>query len=378
MSTDDIQRRLGAEPQRLRTPSAPPVEAVIDRARTARARRRSTFTAAVAALAAAAAATPILATGAPWRDHPGGRSATISVNAPHLDAHGGTVFSGVDDGKKWSVSVPAGTCASRQGEINACGPGPDAQHGSPADIGSTVFTASPVTYWVHLRPDVAHLTVELTDAEQLTLVPATIGNTPAAMFELTRRVGITRITAYAPDGSMIAYSIPYQGPADAKIAMWYRPGETPTQPQAAGTITSTIHGAVNKLYKGGPSVTVQVNTGPFGICYTTRQLSGDQQPVPVTSCRPLPTSRPITTTTDDGIPSDGLWWVALGGLVDNSVDHVDFNLSTGTFRVPATRIGGFTFAVGIVGTGGSGFTNISRTAYDAAGHVLTTTPQPTK
>lgn len=377
MSTDDIQRRLGAEPQRLRTPSAP-VEAVIDRARAARARRRSALIAAAAALAVAGVATPILVAGASGRDDPAGGSAMISVNAPRLDAHGGTVFSGVDDGKKWSVSVPAGACASRQGELNACGPGLDVRHDNPADIGSAAFTASPIRYWVRLRPDVARLTVDLTDAEQLTLTPATIGNTPAAMFELTRRVGITRIAAYAADGGMIAYSIPYQSPTDAKIAMWYRPGETPAQPQAAGTITSTIHGAVNRLFKGGPSVTMQVHTGPFGICYTIQQASNNQQPVPVTTCRPLPTTQPRANTTDDGIPSDGLWWVALGGLVDNNVDHVDFILSTGTFRVPVTRIGGFTFAVCIAGTGESGFTNIGRTAYDAADHVLTYTPQPIK
>ncbi|NUR57284.1 MAG: hypothetical protein HOV87_01020, partial [Catenulispora sp.] len=54
-NTDDIERLISAESGRLRTPAAP-VEAVIGRARTVRARRRAAGTTVLAVAAAGAVA----------------------------------------------------------------------------------------------------------------------------------------------------------------------------------------------------------------------------------------------------------------------------------------------------------------------------------
>ena len=381
MSIEDLQHRISAEPGRLPAPPAP-VEAVIGRARAVRARRRATRTAALAVVAVAGVATPVLAGAGPWRDgSAAGGGAAVSVNPPKVDKHGGTVFSGSADGKKWSVSVAAGGCATGDGDLfDYCLQGRAAGQGAAADLASTVqtYTSAPIKYRIGLRADVARADVDLTDGERLSLTPAKILDTPMAAFEVPRRVGISRVTAYGADGRVVAYSIAYQSPTDAQLAMWYRPDETPTQPLAAGTITATV--------KGVPA-NVEVHTGPFGICYTIQHPNSpdDKKKVPNTTCQPLPSATtpappasPDRGPMGDNLPSNAPWWVALGGLVDNGVDHVDFALSTGTFRVSTVRIGGFSFAVCIVAFGTNGFTMIGRTFYDASGHVLSYEPSPVK
>jgi hypothetical protein len=373
-----LEHRISAEPGRLTTPPAP-VEAVIGRARTVRARRRATGTAALAALAVAGVAVPVLSGTGPWRHDPAGGGAAVTVNTPRIDEHGGTVFSGSTDGKKWSVSVAAGACASDDGDRVGCLRASDSEQALAAQLSSSVQTdsASPIRYRIRLRSDVARVDVDLTDGERLPLSAARVGVTRMAVFEVPRRAGIGRVTAYAADGGVIAYSIAYQSPTDAQLAMWYRPGEAATQPQAAGTITATVEGT---------AASVQVHTGPFGICYTADQHNpGDKKGFPVTFCQPLPTATTVPSAAEvvrapmgDNVPGNPPWWVALGGLVDDRVDHVDFALSSGTFRASTVRIGGFSFAVCIVDFGKTGFTMIGRTFYDAAGHVLSYEPAPIK
>lgn len=380
MSIEDLQHRISAEPGRLPAPPAP-VEAVIGRARAVRARRRATRTAALAVVAVAGVATPVLAGVGPGRDgSAAGGGAAVSVNPPKVDKHGGTVFSGSADGKKWSVSVAAGRCATDDGDLFGCLHGWAPGQGAAADLFSTFqsYTSAPIKYRIRLRPDVARADVDLTDGERLSLTPAKILDTPIAVFEVPRRVGISRVTAYGADGRVVAYSIAYQSPTDAQLAMWYRPDETPTQPVAAGTITATL--------KGVPA-NVEVHTGPFGICYTIQHQNSpdDKKMVPNTTCQPLPSATtpappagPDHGPMGDDLPSNAPRWVALGGLVDNGVDHVDFALSTGTFRASTVRIGGFSFAVCIIDFGANGFTMIGRTFYDASGHVLSYEPSPVK
>lgn len=379
MSIEDLEHRISAEPGRLPAPPAP-VEAVIGRARAVRARRRATRTAALAVVAVAGVATPVLTGVRPWQQHAAdGGGPSVTVNTPRIDKHRGTVFSGSTDGKKWSVSVAAGTCAADDGDFVGCLRASDSEQVLAAQLSSNVQTdsASPIRYRIRLRADVARVDVDLTDGERLPLTAARIGDTRIAVFEVPRRAGIGRVTAYAADGGVIAYSIAYQSPTDAQLAMWYRPGEAATQPTAAGTITATIKGT---------AATVQVHTGPFGICYTAdHQNPGDKKAFPDTFCQPLPTATGAAPTADavrapmgDNVPGNPPWWVALGGLVDDRVDHVDFGLSTGTFRASTVHIGGFSFAVCIVDFGTKGFTMIGRTFYDAAGHVLSYEPSPIK
>ena len=75
------------------------------------------------------------------------------------------------------------------------------------------------------------------------------------------------------------------------------------------------------------------------------------------------------------MPARRLDWVALGGRVDSRVDHVDFELSTGTIRVQAVRIGGYSFAVCF---DDYGFQTLGETSYDASGHVIDHEQTPTK
>lgn len=354
----DLQRHLDEELNRLQ-PRPLPAEAVYERARAIRHTRR--VRGAAGALVTAAVlgmSLPVLGSMKPWQSAAGGGNA-VTVNAPHTDKKGRYVFSGSEEGKHWSVTVAPGDCLSRTDFVIACGSGAIDDPAAFTDAATTT-PGSPTKYAVYFRSDIARIDVGLSDGEQVVLSPGTVHSNKVALLVVPSKIGISRIDAYANDGSLVAYSIPFQADGMAHIAMWYSPGETPTQSEASGTITG-------RTPQGKPA-SVDVRIGPFGICYTVAQRP-EPRAISATNCRPL------TALGSDDVPPRSLDWLALGGRVDGLVDHVDYELTTGTIRAQVVHIDRYSFAVCFADFG---FQELGKTAFDASGNVLAYSLPPTK
>ena len=337
-------------------PRPVPTEAVHGRARAIR-RTRRVWAAGTLATAA------VLGTGLSVLNPMGlrlsadGGGNTVTVNAPHTDAKGRSVFAGSEEGKRWSVAVAPGECPSHDGFAEACSGSPG---NDPVELAAATSAGSTTTYAVFFRSDIARIDMTLSDGEQVTLLPGTVHGNRVALLVMPPKIGITRAGAYAADGRLVAYSISFQADGVAHLAMWYLPDETPMQPEASGTITGTT--------PKGQKASVDVHIGPFGFCYTVTQRPTPGA-IPATNCRPL------TAPGSDDVPPRDLDWVALGGRVDGQANHVDFELSTGTVRVPVVHIGGYSFAVCFEDYG---FTVLGKTTYDASGQVIDHTQLPAK
>jgi hypothetical protein len=356
--TDDelsLQRHLDEELNRLQ-PGPVPTEAVYSRAGAIRHTRRMWAAGVLTTAAVLGTALPVLGSMGLRQSAAGGANA-IAVNAPHTDMNGRYVFSGSQEGKRWSVTVAPGSCPTAEDFTAACSgrPGDD-----PAEFAYAGSADSPTTYAVFFRSEIARIDVGFSDGEQVPLLPGIVRGNRVALLVVPPKIGITRVDAYAADGSPVAYSIPFAADGLAHFAMWYHPDQTPTQPEASGTITGVTQ-------KGKPA-SVDVRIGPFGICYTVAQR-------PALGATADTNCRPLTAPESDDVPARRLDWVALGGRVDSRVDHVDFELSTGTIRVQAVRIGGYSFAVCF---DDYGFQTLGETSYDASGHVIDHEQTPTK
>lgn len=351
-----LERRLDEELNQLQ-PRPVPSEAVYGRARAIRRKRRVWAAGAVATATVLGASVPVLGPTRLGLGHSAaGSGNSVTVNAPRTDTKGRSVFSGSEDGKRWSVAVAPGGCPSG-GFAAACNgqPGDD-----PAEFSYFASTGSPTTYAVFFRSDVARIDVALSDGEQVTLLPGTVRGNRVGLVVIPPKIAITRLDTYTADGSLVAYSIPFQTDGVAHFAMWYRPGESAAQPEASGTITGTT--------PKGTKASVGVRIGPFGICYTVAQR-------PTSGATPITNCLPLTTQESDDVPPRNFDWVALGGRVDGRADHTDFKMSTGTIRVPVVYIGMYAFTVCFEDYG---FTTVGRTTYDTFGNVLSYTQTPTK
>ncbi|ACU69079.1 hypothetical protein Caci_0124 [Catenulispora acidiphila DSM 44928] len=358
--TDDelaLQRDLDEELNRLQ-PRPVPTEAVYGRARELRRTRRMWAAGVLATAAVVGTSLPILGSMGLRQNAAGGGQA-VTVNTPHTDKKGRYVFSGSEEGKRWSTTVAPGDCPS-SGSFNlnvAC----NASSGSdPAELSYAAPAGLPTTYAIYFRSDIARIDMTLSDGGQATLVPGIVRGNRVALVVIPPKIEITRVDVFAADGSPVGFSIPFQADGMAHLAMWYQPGQTPTQPEASGTITG--------ITQKGEHASVGVRIGPFGICYTVAQRSTPGA-VPITNCRPF------SAAASDDVPPNPPDWVALGGLVDDRVDHVDFALTTGTIRVQTVRIGAYSFAVGFADYS---FTSLGETAYDASGHVIDREQTPSK
>jgi hypothetical protein len=347
--TDDelaLQRYLDEELNRLQ-PRPVPSEAVYGRARAIRHTRRAWAAGTVAAAAVVGTALPSLGLIGPRHIAPAGGT-TVTVDAPHADKKGGYVFSGSAEGKRWTIKAAPGGCPSEGRYTVVCSgrPGDD-----PADFASAGSAGSTTTYEVFFGSKTTRIGVALSDGEQVSLLPGVVQGNLVALLEVPPKLGITRVDAYAVDGSPIAYSIPFQADGMAHFAMWYQSGQVPTQAEASGTITGTT--------QSGKPASVEVRIGPFGICYTVAPRPAPGA-IPTTNCQSL-------TAPSDDIPSRFPDWVAVGGRVNERVAYVDFMLSTGTIRAQSVRIGGYAFAVGFADFG---FQSLGEVDYDGAGYVV--------
>ena len=219
--TDDelaLQRYLDEELNRLQ-PRPVPSEAVYGRARAIRHTRRVWAAGTVAAAAVLGTTFPVLGTMGPWHNAAAG-GAAVTVDAPHTDQKGRYVFSGSAAGKHWTITAVPGVCPSGAGSTAVCGESPGS---GPADFSSIASAGSPTQYTVFFGTKTTRLDMVFSDGEEVVLLPGVTQGRRAAMVEVPRQLGIVRLDAYAADGSLIAYSVPFQADGLAQFVMWYQP-----------------------------------------------------------------------------------------------------------------------------------------------------------
>lgn len=289
-----LRHHLDDELNRLQ-PHPVPTEAVYSRARAIRHTRRAWAAGALATAAVLGTSLPILGSG--LRQSAAGGGNTVTVNTPHTDAKGRSVFSGSEGGRHWSVTIAPGECPSTEDFSEACNGAPA---NDPAEFGFSESTRS-TNYAVFFRSDIARIDMTLGDGQEVTLLPATVRGNRVGLVLVPPKTAIARVDAYAADGSLVAYSIPFQTDGVAHFAMWYKPDQLPTQPEASGTITGTT--------PKGQKASVDVRIGPFGFCYTVAQRPLPN-PMSTTNCVPL------TSPGSDDVPPRNFDWVALGSRVD--------------------------------------------------------------
>jgi len=205
---------------------------------------------------------------------------------------------------------------------------------------------APTLFIAELRPDVNHVTVTGTDGTVRTPAVAEVSDHRYAFFAVPDGQGIARIDAYAPDGTIIAYTLPYKGPDNRPpgvIGSWYPAGTTPTQAAVRRTLFSEATAT---------PLTVTVDMGPFGVCYW---LSGPQQggDGPVMNYGPECHSAtpPDPTELTPRIYPFGRRLLLLDE-VNNVVDYAEATLSDGsTARLTPVRIGGHSFVVTFLADG---------------------------
>ena len=123
---------------------------------------------------------------------------------------------------------------------------------------------SPTTYAVFFRSrDRADRRRDSAMANRCRCCQASCKETGSPCWWCRRRSGSPESTPTLRTGVQSRTPYPFAADGLAHFAMWYHPDQTPTQPEASGTITGVTQ-------KGKPA-SVDVRIGPFGICYTVAQ-----------------------------------------------------------------------------------------------------------
>lgn len=356
LNDETLEERLHQDLERVQ-PGLVPMEALIGRGRTIKARRRAGFAAGLAAVAALAVGAPVALSGG------GGSSATSGTAKRQIVLASGTV-----GGKKWSFVT--GEPAS-----NGCVTGYWGDFSGAVCLGFMPATTDPVSltstgpgggaslFVAGLRPDVDHVTVTGTDGMVRTPTVVQFSGRRYTFFALAPKQGIARLDAYGADAKAIAYTIPYNGPGNTPpglIAFWYPAGTTPTQKAVKQTLFSDT-----KSYSA--PVTATVDMGPFGVCFLLSVPQGlARGGLFGPDCHSLTPPDPTSLTSLRSYPI-GARKLFLGE-VNTAVDHVDVTLSdASTARLTPIRIGGHSFVVTFVAAGLD--YGVVR-AYDASGNQL--------
>ena len=357
LNDETLEERLHQDLDRLQ-PGVVPMEALIGRGRTIKARRRAGFAAGLAAVAALAIGAPVVLGG--------GGSSRVSAAG-----HRTVLASGTIDGKEWSFVTedPApkgcpGYVSARWGTTNA-----DTCVVQMHAVADPVFLTSGggmgvASFFIaQLRPDVDHVTVTGADGKVQTPTVAQLSGRRYALFALPAKQGIARLDAYAADGKAIAYAIPYNEPDRplSLIESWYPAGTTPTQAAVKQIIFSGTMPPASTL------VTATVDMGPFGVCFLVsvpQGLDGGSNFGPDCHSLTPPDATSLTSLRSYPIGARKLFL----GEVNTAVDHVDVTLSdASTTRLTPIRIGGHSFVVTFVAAGLD--YGVVR-AYDASGKQL--------
>jgi hypothetical protein len=361
---DVIAERLGTDIGRFE-PGHAPVDAVIRHGRAIKARRRAVAGSGLAAALVLGIGLPLALSG----HRAGAPAATaghrVTVDAPHRDDKGATVFSGSIDGHAWSAPVevlrqgggPGGGSACIMSFGNCVSGFPAAT--DPAAVSASSGTGQPDQYTVDFRADVQRVRIDLRNGQTLMLDPMPVGDHRIALLELPSGLRISRFTAYGADGEEIGFAIPFQQPGGASVAVtWDAPGAKPALPEASARVASGVTPGMTGEQKW--SVTAYV--GPYGRCVVqSASRSGTVSRCVDRDAKP-PVSLPFTHVKANGTP----YW--LQSEIDPSVDHLDVAYSDGsTKHLTPARVAGHAF-VGLVVPAGLEVESV--TAFDGSGRQL--------
>jgi hypothetical protein len=322
---------------------------VLRRGRAVRGRRRSAVATGLVVLGVGVALLSYQQVRHPAPAAPSPRAVTVA--APHRNAHGDLVLSGTVNGRPWSATVdPSTGCVPSFGSCPGNFPAPV----DPLSLSSTSDSVGPDNYIGTLRSDTARVEVVLRDGEHVSLLPVDVKGRRVVLFATPHAFGMDSITAFAPDGTEIGYSIPFNQPNGMSMAVtWYLPGETPTQPRASGQVAS---GTVD-----GHSWSVDVMIGPFGVCFLSSETGSGTN----VACSRLDAPAPMSPSSSSGSVGGLTWHYS---AVDSRIGHIDVALSDGTTtRVTPTRMAGWSLATYVVAPN---VRVVSTTSYDSEGHQL--------
>jgi hypothetical protein len=303
-------------------PGSAPVAAIVARGRGIRRRRYAAWAGALAVIAALVAAAPgLLRTGEP----PGPSASPLTISEPDPNARGGVIGSGTLGGRPWAVRLAGGSnpvaqatglpATSRLGTRPA-GSAPATFH--TAGSAGRRLLAGPV------RPDVAYLTMQLTDGTTFTLHPATWHGHDYIGLVVPWNLAVARFTAYSRH-RQLAYAIPFPVSGNfPEVVSWLRPGA------AAPAVSSVAvaHGGDGHL---NPVWSVAVKIGPWGACLVVNV--GYQG----LSCRPTGSRPPNAVTSVISVPQLGV----VAGITAPAVASIQLRLRNGyTARVQVVHAGG--------------------------------------
>jgi hypothetical protein len=347
-----LRARLAEEIGRI-APGEPPVDDVVRRGRATRGRRHTAIASGAVVVAVGAA---LLGYQQARVSAPAGQGRpAATVDAPHRDATGEPVWSGSVNGKHWTATVdPSTGCIPSFGTC----PGGFPASTDPLELSASSDSFEPDKYIGMLRADTARVEVALRGGGRLSLQPMEVDGKQLVLFETPHAFGMESVSAFAADGTELGYSIPFNQPdAMSMTVTWYRPGETPTQPEVSGQIAS---GTVD-----GHGWTVEVRIGPFGVCFMSTGTTAGAGPN--AACHRLDAPPPMAPSFTSGTVNLTTWHYF---EVDGRVDHIDVALSDGTtIRVTPTRLAGRSFASYVLSPN---IRVLSTTAYDSTGHQLAT------
>lgn len=334
LNEETLEERMHRDLGRVQ-PGVVPLDALIGRGRAIKNRRRAGVLAGLAAAALLGVGGPVVLGG-------GGSSAKPAAGPTAVLA------SGTADGKAWRYTAGDPEAASTircEGYVYAYW----GTESSGNCLGSMPLTTDPVSlqgsgpagamYIARLRPDVDRITVTVSDGTVLTPDTAVIFGRRYAFFVLPVEKGVARLDAVSGGGNLLAYTLPYhQTGSPVQIEGWYAAGSQPTQAAVKQTLFSGTSSE-------NTPVTVDVDMGPFGVCYllspTSHSAGGDIGPGP--DCHAL---------TPPAVTALGLTEYQYGDRelvyaeVNNEVDHVELTLSDrSTRRLLPIKVGGHSFVV---------------------------------
>lgn len=359
-----LRARLDRELDQFTAGSAP-VDGVMRQGRGIRTRRRAVFGGTLAVIAMVAVAVPVaLVHGtAPSRPVAAPVRHSVTVDPPAPGGPAGVIASGTADGEHWKVTAGSGAAGQvcfayavddQTGSTN-CGTKEDVSSSSadPVDLEGGSDGALPYFSYGPVRADVARVVVDFADGESLDLRPVTVLGQRDVGFAQPQGLRVTRLSAYAASGSLIAYVIPYDtGSAEPSFVQWYQPTQVPTQ--------ATVSGQIVAGHAGGRAYAVTVHLGPFGECFTTSGILAGNS-----ACSALtvpPVSQDLSSMILSGDP------LVMVGELNPQVDHLVAKLSDGTsVTVRPVGIGGRSFGALVVA---KGIQVLSVTSYDSAGKQL--------
>ncbi|WP_031516725.1 hypothetical protein [Streptomyces sp. NRRL F-5123] len=357
---DIITEHLGTDIGRVE-PGPAPVDAVIGQGKAIKARRRAMAGSGLAVAAVLGVGLPLALSGHQAGVPSAGTGHRVTVDAPHKDAKGTTVFSGSIDGHAWNAPVEVlhrGGGAACIMSFGNCASGFPVTT-DPAALSASSGTGQPDQYTVDFRADVKRVEIALQNGQTLPLDPMPVSDHRLALFELPSGLRISRVTAYGADGNGVGFAIPFQQPGGASTTVtWNAPDATPDLSEASARIASGVTPGMTGEEKW--SVTAYV--GPYGQCVVqSASRSGTVSRCVNRDTKP-PTSLAFTRVKANGMP----YW--LQSEIDTSVDHLDVAYSDGsTKRLTPTRLAGHAF-VGLVVPVGLEVESV--TTFDSAGRQL--------